>query len=322
MEVIDIITTNKPFLFKGEHNFKTKIGGILTIIYILIGFILSFFYLKNLIEHENYQKINKIEANAFDWGPVSIKVLAKTPKSDEKLGFIYYQVNQFNRYNMTEPCTKDQLEEMNEAGNDKNFNYYCTTINSFYRWSFKQRCLLDIAEQLGLSCHSTDRAINYKFLAYEFYSERDMSIRKKIYELNNFHKNVSIFNFNHNKLIIDKDYFFKSSEIVYFSDISYVDFFTDFWSETGNNAMTSLVELYSRKTFIIEKNYEKFGDGLAKVSSLLNLFVFFILFFYYFYLNYLYEKEILEYLLRYTDTKAFLPLKNESDLGIISSNSF
>lgn len=319
MEIIDIVSNNKPFLHKSEKTFKTKLGGILTVIYISIAVILCYVYFANLLYYENFQKLNKIEANPIDWDPVDIKVLVKSPKSDEKIQYLYYQINEADKIIMNRTCTEEELKLMNETADDPNFNYYCTVINSFYRWSFKKRCYWEQAKSLGLACESKDRALHYKFLAYEYYSETDMYPKQKSYELKDFHRNVSIFNFNHNKLIIDKDYIFRNLEIIYFSDISYVDFFKSFWTDDGESVMTSLVEVYSRTNFVIEKNYHKFGDQLAKVSSVLCVIILLIYFFYDFYLNYCFEKDRLEFLLKYIDINYFLPQKNELNLEIFSS---
>jgi len=321
MESIDIIATKKPFLYQGKRSFRTNIGGVFTFLFFLLTILISAFYLQNLFFETNYSGVNKIESsNTLGWDPVDIKVLLKINKTEENIFYPYYQINEKIQFDHNSTCNSSQMKLFEEK-EDTRFSYYCVKINSFLRWSFKIRCFFEKAKKMGLTCDSKDRVITYKIITQKFITENDDRINMKIYNLSDIYKNNTNFYYNFNKAILDYDYIFNSPEIHYYSDISNINSYPQYYAN-NQSVMSILLEFKPLKSFIVTKTNKKFNDELANLFAVLQLILLVLNFFYYLAADYLFERESLENLLKLYDIKDFTRNQSESryDENICKSN--
>jgi len=310
MESLDIISTKKPFLYKGKRSFRTNIGGIFTILFISLTILISAFFFKKLFFETKYEGLNKFESsNTLGWNPVDIQVLLKINKTEEKIYYPYYQINEKIKLDQNSTCNSSQMNFFEEK-EDLRFSYYCVQIDTFQRWSFKIRCYFEKAKDIGVTCDSNERVVTYKIITQQFISETDDRIHKKIYNLSNINKNNTNFDYNFNKAIVDNDYIFNSPETYYYSDISNINTYP-LWFANDISVMCFLLEFKPYKSFIITKTNKKFNDELANLFAVLKLIILILNVIYYLAVDYLFERESLENLLKLYDSQDFTRNQNE-----------
>lgn len=303
MDNLDLLADKVNLFYMGNKKFKSKLGGILSIIFYISAIISFLCYFIDFFKQNEWYSLNKITiTDPQGWSPFEIKILHKSLKSEESLHELYYQINEGNKIflNSNLTCSDSQLKEM-EMNPDTDYNFFCFKIDQFLSHSIKKRCYHLKAALLKTDCFSSERNITVRVLSYFLDTEKMAGPIKKFHDVNEIYGRKNQMFVTHNKLVDDKNYFFESQEVSYFSEIWFQEDMYSMW-DSGVYTISPLVDIIPLQQLLIERKTLKFNDVLAKSNAIIQLiYLIFLGFYRYIFIDYYFNKKQLIWFLENSD---------------------
>jgi hypothetical protein len=317
MKRLDHLATRAGFFYRGNKKFKSKVGGILSIILYISALICFLSYFVEFFQQQKWSSINKITiTDSTDWQPFEIKVLHKSLKTEEGLHDLYYQINEqrtifFNR-NMT--CSKEQIQEM-DMEPDSDYNFFCFKIKEFLSHSIKKRCYHSKAALMNTNCFTNERNVTVRFLSYYLDSAKMGQPIKKFHDAKEVYGKKNQIFVTYNRLEDDTNYFFEDPKISYFSEVWFQEDMKSLSNE-GSYTISPLVDVLPLQKLKVQRKTAKFNDVLAKALGIIELIsIIFLGFHRFIYSEFAFNKKQLEWWLEKGDDLYELPQPSEVNLN-------
>jgi hypothetical protein len=303
MERFDFLARGVGFFYRGNKKFKSKVGGILSIILYTSALACFLSYFVEFFLQQKWSSINKITTtDSTDWQPFEIKVLHKSLKREEGLHDLYYQINEIKSifFNNNMRCKQEEMEEM-QMEPDSDYNFFCFKIKEFLLHSIKKRCYHSKAAMMNTNCFTNERNITVRFLSYYLESQKMGEPIKKFHEAKEVYGRKNQIYVTYNRLEDDTNYFFENPKISYFSEVWFQEDMTSMWDE-GTYTISPLVDVIPLQKLKIQRKTAKFNDVLAKALGIIELItIIFTGFHRFIYSEYSFNKKQLEWWLQKGD---------------------
>lgn len=279
MEFLDIFSKNKIQFTNLNSAFKTRIGGVLTIIQVIFSIIIIVILGKRKFEN----KINAYYGNFQNFKDYEYKFLIKYPK---KFVPHFHWIDDYPLQLSTSVnlCSNEEYSNFyNNTKKDEDFEYFCkTSYNNVTEYSYLVNCtditydpaLMDIADKVGCDYELTNLIIDYSdykgeyWISYKSYNESlvldEVDEVKVRYDFTFDTNNYADLRSNMKIIYLNTNIFIDDLKMLYANNLEFDIFGADYFK-------FSLVVLQSLVVDLKQTVYEKLDERLIIILSTLGI---------------------------------------------------
>jgi hypothetical protein len=304
----DLLTFKKVFYLDSDSTFKTKLGGIFSIIYVILLFIFFYYFGYDFWARANPDiSINLTNHNAItnssELWVLNLPIIigySKELENHTQLENLYPFKKGFTEYGLR-PCTSVDLKLMNIKMNNS-LNYICTNLRDILSNKFNmeesytelrlQQCNLD-----DQSCLEMDKSGPY-YVEYKFnstwlnFTKMDGFLQQEYF----YYNKTSTFDNLFDKFFsIKQNIFIDDRGLILPDENKYL--FTSIRNDllpTNSKGLTIKLASESNEITTTKRTFKKFPETLANVLAMLSFVNIAMLVSYGFIIDYLYMKYFLK----------------------------